>query len=82
MDALVIVIGLLIIYISCIILLLILSMIAGCFALLVNERKLFCCCCYCNESVEDFRENPDNIESKDVIVIVNPKGSLNLAYKI
>ena len=82
MDALVIVIGLLLIYISCIILFLIISMIAGCFALLVNEREFFCCCCYCSKKDKDFRENPDNIESKDVIVIVNPKGSLNLAYKI
>ena len=82
MDALVIVIGLLLIYISCIILFLIISMIAGCFALLVNERKLFCCCCYCNESVKDFRGKQEKIESKDVIVIVNPAGSLNLGYKL
>tara|TARA_B100001093_G_C26779357_1_gene993866 strand:+ start:1303 stop:1551 length:249 start_codon:yes stop_codon:yes gene_type:complete len=82
MDVLVIVIGLLIIYISCIILLLILSMIVGCFALIVNESKLFCWCCYCNESSIDFREKQEKIESKDVIVIVNPTGSLNLGYKL
>jgi len=82
MDALVIVIGLLLIYISCIILFLIISMIAGCFALLVNEREFFCCCFYCSKTDKDFRESPDNIESKDVIVIVNPKGPPILGYKI
>ena len=82
MDLLMILIGLLLIYISCIILLLILSMIAGCFALLVNEREFFCCCCYCSKANKDFRENQDNIDSKDVIVVVNPTGSLNLGYKL
>ena len=82
MDALVIVVGLLLIYISCIILFLILSMIVGCFALLVNEREFFCYCCYCSKKDKDFREKQDNIESKDVIVVVNPKGSLNLGYKL
>tara|TARA_Y100001936_G_C16073319_1_gene672265 strand:- start:183 stop:431 length:249 start_codon:yes stop_codon:yes gene_type:complete len=81
MDALVIVIGLLLIYISCIILFLIISMIAGCFALLVNEREFFCWCFYCSKADKDFRESPNNTESKDVIVIVNPAGSLNLGYK-
>ena len=52
----------------------------GLVALLINERRYFCCCFYlCEKKKELFSK--DSVELPEVIIIIEPNGDKNLGIK-
>ena len=52
----------------------------GLVALLINERRYFCCCFYlCENKKELFSK--DSVELPEVIIIIEPNGKKNLGIK-
>ena len=78
MDALNILAYVLLFYIGLILAGLLMAMVMGCVALIINERRTFCCCFYC----ETKKANQDkDIKLPEVIIIIEPNGDKKLGIK-
>ena len=85
MNKLIIVAISLLLYLSCLILLLFIIGLMGCFAFIINEKEIICCCCV-NKLVNDFSKNNDKNNEKndekndEIIVVINPDNSTDLGF--
>ena len=80
MDFFVIFGYILLLWLTCIIGVLLVSLIMGCVALIINERRTFCCCFYlCEKKKELFSK--DSVELPEVIIIIEPDGKMELGIK-
>ena len=78
MDALNILAYVLLFYIGLILAGLLTAMVMGCVALIINERRTFCCCFYC----ETKKANQEkNTKLPEVIIIIEPNGDKKLGVK-
>tara|TARA_B100000902_G_scaffold206620_1_gene196856 strand:+ start:3924 stop:4166 length:243 start_codon:yes stop_codon:yes gene_type:complete len=79
MDFFVIFGYILLLWLTCIIGILFASMVMGCVALIINERRTICCCFYLCEKKKNIEIN--SVESRDVIIIIEPNGDKKLGIK-
>tara|TARA_B100000902_G_scaffold329442_1_gene325941 strand:+ start:31 stop:270 length:240 start_codon:yes stop_codon:yes gene_type:complete len=78
MDALNILSYVLLFYIGLILAGLLMAMVMGCVALIINERRTFCCCFYCE--TKKANQEKDR-ELSEVIIIIEPNGDKKLGIK-
>ena len=82
MDALNILSFVLLFYFGLILAGLLMAMVMGCVALVINERKTLCCCFYCEVIPHMIEE--DEIAGKElpeVVIIIEPNGQKKLGIK-
>ena len=77
MDALNILSFILLLYIGLILAGLLMAMVMGFVALVINERKNLCCCFYCEKK----REEEKSIELPKIVIIIEPNGQKKLGIK-
>jgi len=78
MDALNIVALVLLLYFGLILAGLLMAMVMGFVALVINERKTLCCCFYC-EVIPHIIENDE--KNAEIIIIIEPDGQKKLGIK-
>ena len=77
MDAAFILGQILLYYIGLILAGLLCTAVMGLVALVINERKTFCCCFYCEKK----REEEKSIELPKIVIIIEPNGQKKLGIK-
>ena len=78
MDALNILSFVLLLYFGLILAGLLMAMVMGFVALVINERKTLCCCFYC-EVIPHIIENDE--KESEIIIIIEPNGQKKLGIK-
>ena len=78
MDALNILSFVLLLYFGLILAGLLMAMVMGFVALVINERKTLCCCFYC-EVIPHIIENDE--KNAEIIIIIEPDGQKKLGIK-
>ena len=77
MDALNILSFVLLLYFGLILAGLLMAMVMGLVALVINERKLIFCCFYCEKK----REEEKSTELPKIVIIIEPDGQKKLGIK-
>ena len=77
MDALNILSFVLLLYFGLILAGLLMAMVMGFVALVINERKTLCCCFYCEKK----RKEQKSEELPKIIIIIEPDGQKKLGIK-
>ena len=81
MDALNILSFVLLFYFGLILAGLLMAMVMGCVALVINERKTLCCCFYCEVIPHMIEEDKKDEKESEIIIIIEPNGQKKLGIK-